>query len=295
MGKSKSLGRGIYAIISPEMKNSFEDFAAEKSIKFQNAKLVPINCIRPNPEQPRLRFNVHALNELAESIRSHGILTPLLVRKDGLHRYILIAGERRLRAAGIADQEYVPVIIHDQVTSQQQLEWALVENLQREDLDPIEMALAYQRLMNEFNLTQAQVGKRLGKARATIANTVRLLKLPFFLQEELRSGKVSAGHCKSLLALGKESLQKQALDEIYKNHLTVREAEALVKKLLTEISTTKKSENSTKLLAAKLESKLETNVKVEGTTKGKIVIEYTSIEDVKRIFTQLMNVEKSQK
>ena len=293
MAKPKSLGRGIYAIIPPEIKTTVQEFTTEKSVKFHNAKLVPINCIRPNPKQPRLRFSVHALNELAESIRTHGVLTPLLVRKDGLHRYILIAGERRLRAAGLAEQEYVPVIVHEQVSDQQELELALVENLQREDLDPIEMALAYQRLIDEFNLTQAQVGARLGKARATVANTVRLLKLPVFLQEELRAGKVTSGHCKSLLTLGKEELQKQALHEIYENHLTVREVEALVKKMIAENNATQTTNKRPKLLASQLESKLDTHVKIEGATRGKIVIEYNSIEDIERIFDQLMNVEKT--
>ena len=166
MTKSR-LGRGLSAIIPMDLRDGITEISTGKSIKFQNAKLVPINLIRPNPQHPKMPINNHNLSELAESIYKHGVLTPLLVKRDNQHRYILIAGERRLRAAKLSEQEYVPVIIRDQITSPAQLELAMIENLQREDLDPIETALIYQSMIERFSLTQAQLGEKIAKGRAT--------------------------------------------------------------------------------------------------------------------------------
>ena len=191
-----ALGRGLSALIPDNILDN--ELPAEGA----TLQLIEIDRIKPNPEQPRSVFVEGALDQLADSIRAHGVLTPLLVRRDerGVG-FILIAGERRLRASGMAGLDKVPVWIREETTAREQLELALVENIQREDLDPIETALAYRRLVEEFGLTQAEVARRIGKDRATVANSMRVLRLPEFALDALRDGRITVGHAKALLPL----------------------------------------------------------------------------------------------
>ena len=291
MQKSR-LGRGLSAIIPTDIRNGMYPGREPDPSPSMNARLVQIDSIDPNPEQPRLQFYRKPMEELAESVRNHGVLTPLLVRKNGEGRYILIAGERRLRAAGLAGLEEVPVVIHEHVPTRMHLVLALVENLQREDLDPIETAMAYQKLIDEFNMTQAEVGARVGKDRATIANSIRLLRLPLFVLKELRSSRITTGHSKCLLSLPTEDLQRAALDEIKERDLTVRQAEELVR---TMSRSAKKQRPAIPVkTAARLSMALGAVVKIEpasGRRPDQIVIQASSQEELSRILNQLLNVE----
>jgi ParB family chromosome partitioning protein len=259
--------------------------------------LVPLDQIRPNPEQPRLRFNAIELEGLASSIAEHGVITPLLVRTAETGGYILIAGERRLRASGLAGLDEVPVWVHDQVTSRQQLLLALVENIQREDLDPLETAMAYQRLLEEFSLTQSEVAKRVGKDRTTIANALRLLKLPDYVVEELRAGVISAGHAKALLSIHDEGKMRKTLNEVVSKELSVRATERLVQKMLqnrrSKLPQPAAYRHATALLTSTLGTKVRIEPKARG-DKGRIVVDYYSKEDLMRLVDWLARTDHPQ-
>ncbi len=279
-----SLGRGLAALIPA-------DLLAVSDTPRGALRMVPLDQIRPNPEQPRIVFNGPALEELAESIREHGVLTPLLVRRDERGGYVLIAGERRLRASGLAGMDEVPVWVREDVGSREQLELALVENLQREDLDPIETAESYRRLVDEFSMTQEAVARRVGKDRATVANAIRLLKLPEFVLQDVRAGRISAGHAKALLALPDEPRLKMALQEILTHDLSVRSTERLVSTLLKprrRVATD--APLATNRLTDALTRALGTRVKLQPAARsgrGKIVIEYHSSDELERLVNQL--------
>ncbi|MEX1021056.1 MAG: ParB/RepB/Spo0J family partition protein [Litorilinea sp.] len=196
---------------------------------------LPIESITPNPQQPRSHFDAAALHELAASIREHGIIQPLVVTPSPQDpaRYWLVAGERRWRAAQLADLDQVPVTIRD-ASTQQRLEWALVENIQRADLNALEEAAAYAALMEEFGLTQAEVGRRVGKSRSAVANTLRLLQLPQPVQDALLAATISPGHARALLALEDETLILNTLERILSRNLSVRQTEELIRQLLTQ-------------------------------------------------------------
>ncbi|MCC6454071.1 MAG: ParB/RepB/Spo0J family partition protein [Caldilineaceae bacterium] len=198
----------------------------------EGVRQLALDQISPNPQQPRTYFDPAALEELAASIRAHGILQPLIVTaspNQSAH-YWLVAGERRWRAARLALLETVPVIVRE-ASPLQLVEWALVENLQRADLSPLEEAAAYQTLVESFTLTQAEIGLRVGKSRAAVANTLRLLQLPREVQEALMDGRLSAGHARALLALPDEDLMRVALEQVLSRGLSVRQTEELVKQL----------------------------------------------------------------
>lgn len=280
-----SLGRGLAALIP-------SDLLAVSDTPRGALRMVPLDQIRANPEQPRLTFHGPALEELAESIREHGVITPLLVRRDERGGYVLIAGERRLRAAGLAGLDEVPVWVREDVGTREQLELALVENLQREDLDPIETAESYRRLVDEFSMTQEAVARRVGKDRATVANAIRLLKLPEFVLQEVRTGRISAGHAKALLALPDEARLKMALEEVMTRDLSVRNTERLVATLLKGRRRATASEQPA--LATRLTDTLTralgARVKLQAASrggKGRIVIEYHSNEELERLVSQL--------
>jgi len=184
---------------------------------------IPLRLVRPNPYQPRVRFSEAALAELAETIRVHGVIQPILVRRAS-DRYILIAGERRLRAAERAGLQSIPAIVRD-IDDRQMLEMALVENVQREEINPVEAARAYQRLTEEFGLTQAEIAQRAGKSRAVIANTLRLLQLPEEVLREIESGELTEGHARALLLLPDAENRRSLCEHILRNGLSVREAE----------------------------------------------------------------------
>ena len=228
--RRRGLGRGLGALI---VNTQADAATARASDTHEGVRLLPLDAITPNPQQPRTTFDQAALEELAASIREHGILQPLIVTEtpDQPGRYWLIAGERRLRAARLALLEEAPAIVRE-ASPQQLVEWALVENLQRADLNPLEEAAAYQSLMDDFGLTQAEIGQRVGKSRSAIANTVRLLQLPPDAQQALSEGRISAGHARALLALSEPSLMSQALERVLAYDLSVRQTEELVKRLL---------------------------------------------------------------
>jgi len=233
MNKRRGLGRGLEALIPSG--EYVEELGTESGARRRYALQIPIADIKPNPEQPRRAFDPTALRELADSIRMHGILQPLLVR-EGLAGYELIAGERRLRAAEIAGLNEVPVIVHPGSGGrlEERLELALVENLQRTDLNAIEEARAIQRLLRDFGLTQEALGERIGKNRVTIAQSVRLLGLPEPAVKAIESGAISAGHGIALLGLPTAAQQLVGLDRIIREHWSVRQTEEWARARATE-------------------------------------------------------------
>ena len=281
------LGRGLAALIPSDILESPGRPAKLAHTGERGAlRMVPLDQVRPNPEQPRMHFNAAELESLASSISEHGVITPLLVRSDESGGYVLIAGERRLRASGLAGLDEVPVWVHDQVNSRSQLLLALVENIQREDLDPLETALAYQRLIEDFSLTQGEVAKRVGKDRTTVANAIRLLKLPDIVITELRAGSISAGHAKALLSLNDEVRIRKALAQIIEEGMSVRGAERLVARMLKGKRMKTPAANPYRHATALLTSTLGTKVSIETRArgdKGRIVIDYHSKEDLTRL------------
>ena len=193
---------------------------------------IPVDLIEPNPYQPRMSFDSEALQELADSIRTFGLIQPITVRRKGEGKYQIISGERRYRASRLAGMEMIPAYIRD-ASDQGMLEMAIVENIQRENLDPIELAMSYQRLMEECRLTQEQMADRVGKKRASVANQLRLLKLPAKVQHDVKVGLVSVGHAKVLLGVEDPQLQEFLCDLIVRNNLSVRQLEERIKALQT--------------------------------------------------------------
>lgn len=271
----KRLGRGLSALL-PDADE--EDGVRE----------IELGLIKPNPYQPRTEFDKEKLEELATSIKEHGVIQPIIVRKqdDG---YELVAGERRWRAAQKAGISKIPAIIKE-YSDGQMLEIALLENLQREDLNPIEEAQAYKKLMEDLGITQEKLSKRIGKSRSVIANSVRLLNLPEEIQQLLAEGKITTGHARALLSLDNQQTQKELALAILEKDLTVRDIEKLVKKPKRDGKPKKEKVDP---VMSQLEDRLEqffgTKVKVKsGKKKGKIEIEYYSEEDLERILELVM-------
>lgn len=282
----QSLGRGLNALLGEEkietIKNSFGE--------------IDIDLIDPNPAQPRKRFEDDYLNELADSIRVNGIVQPIVVRKHGT-RYQIVAGERRWRAAQRAELRRVPVVVRE-VTDNKLLEIALIENIQRRELNPIEEANAYHKLMEEIGLTQEQVASRVGKERSLIATTMRLLQLPVEIGEYISEGKLSLSHGRALLMSHDHSIQKAVALEVIEKGLSVRATENAIRRYANQRSqtienTTVERTNDPNVKAAeiKLMRKLSTNVKILPGKKGKggkIEIEYYGNGDLDRVFQVLM-------
>lgn len=260
---------------------------------------VPVAAISPNPRQPRQRQDPESLRELADSIGEHGLLQPLVVTQaadslPGAPRYQLIAGERRWMAAKMAGLNRVPVVIKE-ASPQGTLEMALVENIQRADLNPLEEAQAYQQLADEFGLTQEQIAARVGKSRVSVTNTLRLLRLSDSLKQALLSGDISEGHARALLALESDDLQEQALRMVVRHGLNVRQTEELARRLQ---SPPKKQEPApplspeAKALQAQLEGVLGTRVQLtRGKKGGKLVIHFYSEEELEAICSVLLGAE----
>jgi ParB family chromosome partitioning protein len=280
------LGRGLAALIPSDILDSSRRTSVPSRNNTGALRMVPLDQVRPNPEQPRVQFSAAELENLASSIAEHGVITPLLVRRGDNGGYILIAGERRLRASGLAGKDEVPVWIREEVGNQEQLLLALVENIQREDLDAIETANAYQRLIDDFRMTQDQVARRVGKDRTTVANSVRLLKLPDFAMSALRQSDISSGHAKALLSLGEPIKMRKALQKILDEGLSVRATERLVQTMLKpKRSKTKLSpvyRHATALLTSTLATKVAIEPRARG-NRGRIVIDYYSAEDLTRL------------
>ncbi len=256
-------------------------------------RTVPIDQIIPNPEQPRQRFTDEGLEALTESIRIHGVLSPLLVcRREG--RYVLIAGERRLRSCALAGGLEVPVVLKDTATAQEQLELALVENLVREDLDPIEEGKGYARLMEVYSYTQEEIASRVGKNRSTIANAIRLLGVPPFVKEALLQGVISAGHARALLPLGDSARCKMVFATILRESLSVRATERKVREAMKRPARPKgahptRDEIQATRTSGLLEDMLGTRVLVRPRKDGggRIVIDYSSEEQLSELVEQM--------
>jgi ParB family chromosome partitioning protein len=234
---SQSNGENLTADAAPNMDSDVTADMITNGASSGGVQQLALDQISPNPQQPRSHFDPAALEELAASIRTHGILQPLIVTHNPNHdsHYWLIAGERRWRAAHLAELETVPVIVRE-ASPLQLVEWALVENLQRADLNSLEEAAAYQTLIEAFTLTQAEIGQRVGKSRAAIANTLRLLQLPIEVQQALIDGRLSAGHARALLGLPDADLIRLALEQVLTRGLSVRQTEELVKQLIAQAS-----------------------------------------------------------
>ncbi len=284
--KRYGLGRGLDALI-PGGSDDAPPAAA-------GVRYVPVTAIRPNPHQPRARMDPAALDELAASIREHGVLQPLIVtrgQREG--EFVLVAGERRWRAAQKAGLERVPVLVRE-VTAQEQLELALIENLQRADLNPLEEAEAYRHLHETFGLTHEEIARRVGKSRAAVTNALRLLQAAPAVQQALLEGRIREGHARALLGLPTHAAQEAALQTVLAQGLSVRQTEALVRKLQgrAQPAPRPKKEASDPLvqrLEARLQAHLGTRVKVQtGPHGGRITLYYYSDEELEALLQRLL-------
>jgi len=281
------LGRGLGSLISGANQQQTTPIQTVSKSDEQVVKKLPTDKISANPWQPREFFGHQDLEDLVESIKRHGILQPLIVTENGKGDYVLVAGERRLRAAKMLDLKTVPCLVRS-ASEQEQLELALIENIQRSELNPVEEANAYKRLMDEFDLTQEEVASKVGKKRATVANALRLLDLPTEIKQALLDGRLGQAHGKLLLSLSSPVEQKKLFKQILALGLTVREAEA-EKGNRHFISKSKKSgsNNQPPLFQEsieKLRSSLGTKVKISGTIKaGTINIDFYSADELRRL------------
>ena len=288
--RKQAIGRGLSALLKDpdnDIKTA-EDKGADKVVG--NIVELELNNIEVNPFQPRSSFNEDALKELASSIRELGVIQPITVRKVDFDKYQLVSGERRFRASKLVGLETIPAYIRI-ANDQESLEMALVENIQREDLDPIEIALSYERLIEEINLTQEQMSERVGKNRSTIANYLRLLKLDPIIQTGMRDGFLSMGHGRALINIESTSDQLDIYEKILENSLSVRATEALVKnykegKSVSKATPTKSKtpeyiENAKKEFASYFGAKVD--VKIANKGNGKLIIPFSSEEDFKRL------------
>ncbi|MBN6889963.1 ParB family transcriptional regulator, chromosome partitioning protein [Cytobacillus horneckiae] len=277
---AKGLGKGLNAFFT-NIENESEE----------SIKEIKLREIRPNPYQPRKIFRQEGIDELKQSILEHGILQPIIVRKS-IKGYEIVVGERRYRAAKEANLEKIPVVVRN-LTEQQMMELAILENLQREDLTPIEEGAAYQLLIEKLKITQEELAKRLGKSRPHIANHIRLLALPANIQELITDGKISMGHGRALLGLRKKNLLKSVVEKTLKESLNVRQLEQLIQQLNKEVPReTKKPKENKNVFIKERESSLRerfgTTVHIkQGKKKGKIEIEFFSEEDLERIIDLL--------
>lgn len=285
MAQRSGLGKGLESLI-PTWQSSPTPVGASEQVQ-----LLPIASISPNPQQPRKIFEEDQLEDLATSIKQHGIIQPLIViAAEGVDRYTLIAGERRLRAAKLAGLKDVPAIVRT-ASQQEQLEFAIIENVQREDLNPIERARAYQSLADQFSLTHEDIAQRVGKSRVTVTNTLRLLNLPVVVQQTLQRGEISEGHARSLLALPSARAMEAALDSILSLGLNVRQTELLVSKLSGKAPSSKKL-TTRSAEAEDLENRLRqffhTKVMLsKGKRGGTISISFYSDEELNAILDRL--------
>lgn len=285
--KKEALGKGIRSLlqnIDTDLKNTAGNLKTDVVEKTVVSLRVALDQIEVNPKQPRHDFDEDDLNELAASIRIHDIIQPLTVSKLANGKYRLIAGERRFRASKLAGLKDVPVYIR-QANDAQLLELSLLENLQRKDLNAIEIALSYKRLMDELSYTQEQVAERMGKERSTVANYIRLLKLPPAIQVAVRTGDVSMGHARALINVDVVDKQLYIFNEIKKNGLSVRQTEALVRKLYAgavKVAVKAPIPANIKKIEDNLASSFNTRVKMKysGKGKGSILFEYYSVEEL---------------
>jgi len=282
--KKTGLGKGLGALLPGS------DVAAGWSE-------IPTRSIAPNPRQPRTSLDETTLRELADSIREHGLIQPLVVTRSGENAYTLIAGERRWRAALLIGLDSVPVVVKD-VASQQMLELALIENVQRDDLNPLEEALAYRQLIDDFGLTQEQVSQRVGKSRVAVANIVRLLKLPESIQKRLADGSLSEGHARALLMLDDTTHMQRLVSQIVGGGLSVRQVEELVRRLNAGKPPARKRKSAdgapanTRSLEDRMRRALGTKVNLYRTSRGgKVVIHFYSEDELDAIYQRITREE----
>jgi ParB family chromosome partitioning protein len=302
--QQRGLGKGLGALLGADADLS----NIRKPVDYVNKEVVsndkpkstsadilriPMDMIEPNPFQPRMNFNQEALDELAESIRTLGLIQPITVRKVASGRYQIISGERRFRASRQAGMDMIPAYIRD-ANDQGMLEMAIVENIQRENLDPIEVAMSYQRLIEECNLTQEQMAFRVGKKRASVTNFLRLLKLPAKIQHDLKAGLLSVGHAKVLLSVEQPLLQEALCDLVIKEDLSVRQLEEKLKKLTEEkVPVTAKAQQELPdeyFRVLEIVGKyFENNISLKRTKNGKgsMTIHFSSDEEVQKFLKAL--------
>jgi ParB family chromosome partitioning protein len=311
MSKLKTgLGRGLDALINQQSYQTTDEAINVAEIKRDDGKQfdilakIPVGIISSNPFQPRIHFDLEAFEELKKSILSNGLIQPITVRRID-NKYELISGERRLKACREIGYKEIPAYIIKVDTDEAMLAMALIENIQREKLNPIEVSLAYKRLMDECLLTQEEIADKVGKDRSTVANSIRLLKLPKQIQESLVKDEISSGHARALINLPTEELQLEALSKIIEGNLSVRKVEQLVKKLLKNPNNLKRSVSFTtkvstfsanqKDIEDKLRkifgTKVQCKQKQDGT--GEIIIEFYSNDELERLFELFEIIDKS--
>ena len=273
MKKTMGLGRGLDALI---------DTTHISTSGSSSINEIPLDKIYANPNQPRRTFDEEALEELAQSIREHGVISPITLRKESNDRYMIIAGERRFRAAKLAGLDAIPAYIRT-AKDEQVMEWALIENIQREDLDAIEIALAYQRLMEEYQLTQERMSERVGKKRATVANYLRLLKLPAEIQLGIKEKKIDMGHARAILGSSSAEQQLSLYKRILQKGLSVRKVEELVSANKAPKETKKKAEDYSEQQEL-LSKQLGRDVKI---VKHKLTISFRDDNDLTELIQRL--------
>ncbi len=287
----RGLGRGFDTLIPTQLLDEEFDPTAQQDEQVSQLRQLKVSDIEADADQPRRHFDEDALNELAASLKEHGVLQPIVVIAKG-NKFEIVAGERRWRAAQIAGLDKIPTIVRT-LTNQHRLEIALIENLQREDLNPLETATAYYKLQQQFNLTLDDIGKRVGgKAVSTISNILRLLGLPKEAKEALVEGKISEGHARQILAIHEEDIQKELLELIIKNDWSVRKAEQYVvgykegkKDKETAVAKVKTETTETKALSKRLGADVSVKNMAKG---GRLVIQFKNQEDFERITGMLL-------
>ena len=301
--KKKGLGKGLDSLI-PDNK-SMKSVTSEKTVESKEdaaaksgVQVMKINEVEPNRDQPRKNFDEDALLELSDSIKQFGVLQPLLVRKRKDY-YEIIAGERRWRAAKLAGVKEVPVI-EKEYTDQEILEIGLIENIQRENLNPIEEAIAYKRLLEEFNLKQDEVAERVSKSRTAVTNSMRLLKLSDKVQQMIIADMISTGHARALLAIDDPELQYTLANKIFDEKLSVRETEKLVKEIKNPKKPKEKKPVANSFIYQDLEEKMKSvfgtkvSIASKGKGKGKIEIEYYSDDELEHLFDMMMSIKRGE-
>ena len=301
--KKKGLGKGLDSLI-PDNK-SMKSVTSEKTVESKEdaaaksgVQVMKINAVEPNRDQPRKNFDEDALLELSDSIKQFGVLQPLLVRKRKDY-YEIIAGERRWRAAKLAGVKEVPVI-EKEYTDQEILEIGLIENIQRENLNPIEEAIAYKRLLEEFNLKQDEVAERVSKSRTAVTNSMRLLKLSDKVQQMIIDNMISTGHARALLAIDDPELQYTLANKIFDEKLSVRETEKLVKEIKNPKKPKEKKPVANSFIYQDLEEKMKSvfgtkvSIASKGKGKGKIEIEYYSDDELEHLFDMMMSIKRGE-
>lgn len=293
MSKKKALGRGLSALLSDTPEDERLEVEVPHTIATKqntdSINEIPVEFIETNPFQPREHFDQTALNELAESIKVHGIIQPITVRRLSHNQYQLISGERRFQASKLAGLQQIPAYIRT-ANDQQMLEMALIENIQRENLNPIEISLSYQRLISECNLKQEELGERVGKNRTTVTNYLRLLKLPPDIQIALRDNKISMGHARAIINIEDPGTQLFIFNKIISEDLSVRKVEELARQVMAGVkpnaspSTTSSPPKEIVQVQGRLSSHFGTKVSVKSDgKKGEIRIPFLSVEDLNRI------------